>query len=252
MSRAPKLIDPTASPRHRFGFTLRQLRTQAGFSLHGLAHRLGKSVSYLSAVELAEVRCTRAFAADCERILGGVPGRLLPLWELADRDWDELRSPSPPAAVEVVRALLAAERHMRTLARELARLRRHVGALPIEPAPTSSEPGLTVAPAGPGVERLPLAALVTAQRRRLCLSLAELARRVERAAEAEGSWCGATRQDLSQIERKGRIPHPDRLRWLAQALELPVAQVTQAAAQQRLLRRSAGGLVVLSRLDLAG
>jgi transcriptional regulator with XRE-family HTH domain len=46
---------------------------------------------------------------------------------------------------------------------------------------------------------------------------------MERAAEAEGSWCMATRQALSQIERKGRIPHPDRLRWLAHALELPVA-----------------------------
>src|SRR6266536_469164 len=54
MSRAPKPIDPTASPRHRFGFTLRQLRTQAGFSLQGFAQRLDKSVSYLSAVELAE------------------------------------------------------------------------------------------------------------------------------------------------------------------------------------------------------
>ena len=75
---------------------------------------------------------------------------------------------------------------------------------------------------------------------------------MERAAEAEGSWCGATRQDLSQIERKGRIPHPERLRWLAQALELPVAQVAQAAAQQRLLRRRGGELVALGRLELAG
>ncbi len=32
MSRAPKPIDPTVSPRHRFGFTLRD---QAGHSLQG-------------------------------------------------------------------------------------------------------------------------------------------------------------------------------------------------------------------------
>ncbi len=51
-----------------------------------LARRLGKSDSYLSAVELAQARCTRAFAADCERLLGA-PGELLPLWEAADRDW---------------------------------------------------------------------------------------------------------------------------------------------------------------------
>jgi transcriptional regulator with XRE-family HTH domain len=253
MSRAPKPIDPTASPRHRFGYALRQARTQEGFSLHGLAHRLGKSVSYLSAVELAEVRCTRTFAADCERILGA-QGRLLALWQQADRDWDELRSPAPPPAVEVVKALLEAEERMRAIARELAGLRRHVGALPIiETALTTSEPTLTIAPAGAQVQRLPLAALVAEQRRRLSLSLAELARHMERAAQAEGSWCGATRQDVSQVERKGRIPHPERLRWLAHALELPVAQVAQAAAPQRRLRRRGGGeLVALGRLDLAG
>ncbi len=88
MSRAPKPIDPTVSPRHRFGFTLRELRGQAGHSLQGFARRVGKSDSYLSAVELAQVRCTWAFAADCERLLGA-QGRLLPLWELADRDWTQ-------------------------------------------------------------------------------------------------------------------------------------------------------------------
>jgi len=87
MSRAPKPIDPAASARHRFGFTLRQLRSRAGHSLQGFARRVGKSDSYLSAVELAEARCTRAFAGDCERLLDA-PGELLPLWEQADREWD--------------------------------------------------------------------------------------------------------------------------------------------------------------------
>ncbi len=137
MSRAPKPIDPTASPRHRFDFTLRQLRGRAGFSLQGFARRLGKSVSYLSAVELAEARCTGAFAANCERVLDAA-GELLPLWVQADRDWDQVRSPSSPAAVELVKALTVAEERMRALAGELARLRRQVGALAItsEPAPT--------------------------------------------------------------------------------------------------------------------
>ncbi len=99
MSRAPKPIDPAASPRHRFGFTLRQLRGQAGHSLQGFARRLGKSDSYLSAVELAEARCTRAFAADCERLLGA-QGRLLGLWAAADRDWNQrARFRPPPGAV---------------------------------------------------------------------------------------------------------------------------------------------------------
>ena len=127
MSRAPKPIDPTASARHRFGFTLRQLRGRAGFSLQGFARRLGKSASFLSAVELAQVRCTRAFAAECERLLGA-PGELLPLWVQADRNWDEVRSPSSPAAVEVVKALAVAEEHLHALAADLARLRRQVGA----------------------------------------------------------------------------------------------------------------------------
>ncbi len=86
MSRAPKPIDPAVSPRHRFGFTLRQLRGQAGYSLQGFARRLGRSDSYLSAVELAQARCTAVFAADCERLLR-VEGRLMPLWVQAYRDW---------------------------------------------------------------------------------------------------------------------------------------------------------------------
>ncbi len=70
----------------------------------------------------------------------------------ADRDWDQVRSPSSPVAVEVVKALAVAEERMRTLAADLARLRRQVGALA-----ATSEPAPTVAPAGREAERLPLA-----------------------------------------------------------------------------------------------
>lgn len=90
MSRAPKVIDPAVSPRHRFGHALRTLRGRRGFSLQGFARRLGKSVSYLSAVELAQARCTRAFMGECERLLGA-EGQLVGLWERADRDWERLR-----------------------------------------------------------------------------------------------------------------------------------------------------------------
>jgi transcriptional regulator with XRE-family HTH domain len=84
---------------------------------------------------------------------------------------------------------------------------------------------------------LPLAELVSDQRARLSLSLGGVARRMHQAAEQKGNrHCGATRQTIHQIER-GRIPHPDALRWLAAALELPLGQVTAAAREQRMNRR---------------
>lgn len=97
-------------------------------------------------------------------------------------------------------------------------------------------------------DRWPLAELVAAQRRRQCLSLAEVARRLRRAAVAEGSHGGATRQWVSELERKGRIPRPDALRWLAVALELPVEEVATAAEQQRATRQHARWLAVAERL----
>jgi tetratricopeptide (TPR) repeat protein len=84
---------------------------------------------------------------------------------------------------------------------------------------------------------LPLAELVSEQRVRLSLSLGGVARRMHQAAEQEGNrHCGATRQTIHQIER-GRIPHPDALRWLAAALELRIERVTDAAREQRMNRR---------------
>jgi tetratricopeptide (TPR) repeat protein len=83
----------------------------------------------------------------------------------------------------------------------------------------------------------PLAELVSEQRARLSLSLGGVARRMHQAAEQEGNrHCGATRQTIHQVER-GRIPHPDALRWLAAALELPVDGVAAAAREQRMNRR---------------
>jgi tetratricopeptide (TPR) repeat protein len=81
-----------------------------------------------------------------------------------------------------------------------------------------------------------LAELVAEQRARLSLSLAAVAKRMGAAADQEGSYSGATRQTIHQIEQ-GRIPHPDALRWLAIGLELPLERVTEAARQQRMKRR---------------
>ena len=55
------------------------------------------------------------------------------------------------------------------------------------------------------------------------------------AAQNEGTHCGATRQTVLGYER-GRIPHPDALRWLAAAVALPLDEVVAAAQRQRRYR----------------
>ncbi len=55
------------------------------------------------------------------------------------------------------------------------------------------------------------------------------------AARDEGTHSGATRQAVLGYER-GRIPHPDALRWLAAALGLPLDEVAAAARRQRRYR----------------
>jgi transcriptional regulator with XRE-family HTH domain len=106
---------------------------------------------------------------------------------------------------------------------------------------------------------LPLAELVAEQRARLSLSLAAVAKRMRTAARQEGSYSGASRQTIHQIEQ-GRIPHPDALRWLAVALETPLHRVVAAAREQRMNRRQllsgavaigAGMLLPTARTPLA-
>jgi hypothetical protein len=87
-------------------------------------------------------------------------------------------------------------------------------------------------------ESQPLGRLVVEQRHRLSLSQTDVVRRAHNAAKAEGRQSGATKQWVSEIERTGRIPHPDALRWLAVAIEVPVARMVAAADEQRRLRRS--------------
>jgi transcriptional regulator with XRE-family HTH domain len=86
-------------------------------------------------------------------------------------------------------------------------------------------------------ESLPLGRLVVEQRHHLSLSQTDVVRRIHNAAKADGRQSGATKQWISEIERTGRIPHPDALRWLAAAIDLPVERVVAAADEQRRLRR---------------
>jgi transcriptional regulator with XRE-family HTH domain len=86
-------------------------------------------------------------------------------------------------------------------------------------------------------EFLPLGRLVAEQRHRLCLSQTDAVRRVHNAAKAEGRQSGATKQWISEIERTGRIPQPDALRWLAAAIEVPIERIVTAADEQRRHRR---------------
>jgi transcriptional regulator with XRE-family HTH domain len=147
---------------------------------------------------------------------------------------DELHALIEQTAVNTVRACLAALPNPREPLRV-----RAVAADPVGPS-LIVEPG-----------RLPLAELVVGERRRLSVSLEGLAKRIRKAAAAEASHSAVSRQDISQIERKGRIPHPDALRWLAHALEVPVERVVGAAEQQRVNRRYAKRLAALDRLDMA-
>ncbi|MGH2709499.1 MAG: helix-turn-helix domain-containing protein, partial [Actinomycetota bacterium] len=84
-------------------------------------------------------------------------------------------------------------------------------------------------------EYVPLGDLISEARRRLSLSLSGAARAMQKAAQEEGTYCGATRQTILGYER-GRIPHPDALRWLAAAVGLPVDEVVTAAERQRKYR----------------
>jgi transcriptional regulator with XRE-family HTH domain len=86
-------------------------------------------------------------------------------------------------------------------------------------------------------ESFTLGRLVVEQRRRLSLSQSDVARRVRNAAKAEGRQSGATKQWVSEIERTERIPHPDGLRWLAGAIEVPIERLV-ATADQRIRARS--------------
>jgi transcriptional regulator with XRE-family HTH domain len=96
------------------------------------------------------------------------------------------------------------------------------------------------------MEHLPFAELVSGARQRQGLSLNGVARRMHAAAQAESTHCGVTRQTVLGYQR-GRVPHPDTLRWLAAAVGLPVDELAAAAQRQRRYRLQ---LRVLGSADL--
>src|SRR5437588_2175746 len=98
------------------------------------------------------------------------------------------------------------------------------------------------------MEHLPLAQLVSGARQRQGLSLNGVARRMHAAAQAEGTHCGVTRQTVLGYQR-GRVPHPDTLRWLAAAVGLPLDELAAAAQRQRRYRLE---LRVLGSTDVVG
>src|SRR6266852_3769994 len=98
------------------------------------------------------------------------------------------------------------------------------------------------------MEYLPLAQLVSGARQRQGLSLNGVARGMHAAARDEGTHSGATRQAVLGYER-GRIPHPDALRWLAAAVGLPFDEVAAAAQRQRRYRLE---LRLLASTDTTG
>src|SRR2546429_8074331 len=85
------------------------------------------------------------------------------------------------------------------------------------------------------MDHLPLAQLVSEARQRQGLSLNGVARGMHAAAQQEAIHCGVTRQTILGYQR-GRIPHPDALRWLAAAVGLPLDEVIAAARRQRRYR----------------
>ncbi len=62
-----------------------------------------------------------------------------------------------------------------------------------------------------------------------------VARGMHAVAQQEGTYCWVTRQAILGYQR-GRIPHPDTLRWLAAAVGLPLDEIAAAAQRQRRYR----------------
>src|SRR5438093_13751065 len=98
--------------------------------------------------------------------------------------------------------------------------------------------------------RLPLAELISTARQRQSLSLNAVAKGMHQAAQEEGSHCGATRQTILGYER-GRIPHPDALRWLGSAIGLAVDELAAAAQKQRRYRQQLRLLASTELIEVA-
>jgi transcriptional regulator with XRE-family HTH domain len=77
-----------------------------------------------------------------------------------------------------------------------------------------------------------IGAVVREARTRRSLSLGDVAIRVRRAAAREGRSSRATRHVVHKWERRGTIPRADSLRWLAEALDVPIDVMVAAAGRR--------------------
>jgi tetratricopeptide (TPR) repeat protein len=69
------------------------------------------------------------------------------------------------------------------------------------------------------------------------LSLAQVAKRVDRQAEKDGVRLATTKQQVFRWRRGPQVPEPQMVRWLATALDRPVEEFAVAAHRQRQLLR---------------
>jgi transcriptional regulator with XRE-family HTH domain len=92
---------------------------------------------------------------------------------------------------------------------------------------------------------LPLADMLRTARRRQCLTLQEVANRVNNAATADGRRGVATNRKRVSSWEGGEVPRPETLRWLARALDLDLEGLTRAADEQVTRREALRGGAML-------
>jgi transcriptional regulator with XRE-family HTH domain len=80
MPQTPKLLDPTLSPRHRFGAELRAIRVRSGMSQAELAGHVHVHPDLIAKVEKAQRWPTEELATSCDKVLSS-SGTLAALWE---------------------------------------------------------------------------------------------------------------------------------------------------------------------------
>jgi transcriptional regulator with XRE-family HTH domain len=100
MPQATRSLDPSLSPRHRFGAELRRWRQLRGLSQAGLARLIHVSPDLVAKIEKADRRPNRSLAETCDRLLGA-DGSLA-------AKWLEIKPDEPKGATSPIDPELAA------------------------------------------------------------------------------------------------------------------------------------------------